>query len=495
MYTGTEDNGGVHINSGIINFAFYKYATSVGIEKGEKTFFRALFHYLTRSSQFIDCRLAVIQSAKDLYGDGSTEMNAAKTAFNEVGILDGNGGNYQNELPVNPGQDYILSVNTASVDPNSLYVSSTAGTNFSPISQIPLINKPSIVDNGSVAVFIGSDKMMYAITLGSQPQETIIQDEAIWSNVAISKDGSKIAAVTEFQDSAIYLYSYQNHEWVKAHLYNPTTQQGVVTNNVLYADALEWDYSGEFIMYDAYNQMNSSTTGQNVDYWDISFMNVWDNASSNWGNGDIFKLVSGIPEGISIGNPSLSKNSPAVCAFDYVDAADNSVLVLASNLETGDFVEVFGNGSTLSYPNYSKMDDQIIFSTQYGGSSVIATIPMSSDKIHPASTSASVLISDAKWGVWYAQGNRAIGVPEVKNQIGMTVYPNPVHGSVNVSFEQTLTDPFSITVFDSRGLLVKSAIFPASAGATIDLSGLAAGLYLLKASGNDFSAIRKVLVK
>ena len=27
MYTGTQDNGGVHINSGICNHAFYLYAT------------------------------------------------------------------------------------------------------------------------------------------------------------------------------------------------------------------------------------------------------------------------------------------------------------------------------------------------------------------------------------------------------------------------------------------------------------------------------------
>ena len=34
-YKGTEDNGGVHINSGIPNYAFYKFATSVGKDKAE----------------------------------------------------------------------------------------------------------------------------------------------------------------------------------------------------------------------------------------------------------------------------------------------------------------------------------------------------------------------------------------------------------------------------------------------------------------------------
>jgi len=495
MYTGTEDNGGVHINSGIVNFAFYKYVTAVGMEKGEKTFFRALFQYLTRSSQFIDCRLAVVQSAKDLYGDGSAEVNAAKAAFNEVGITDGSGGNYQNELPINPGQDYIMAINTASGDPNSLYIASTTATNFQAISTTPLMNKPSVVDDGSVAVFIGSDKKMHAITLGSQPVETVIQDETIWSNVAISKDGTKIAAVTEFQDSAIFLYSYQKQQWVKAHLYNPTTQEGVVTNNVLYADALEWDYSGEFIMYDAYNMMNSSTSGQNVDYWDISFMRVWDNGSGGWGNGDVFKLVSGIPEGVSIGNPSLSKNSPTVCAFDYMDANTNSVSVLASNLETGDFVEVFKNGSTLSYPNYSKLDDFIIFSALSGGSPVIASIAMSPDKINPASTNANVLISEAKWGVWFTQGNRSLGVPEEQRHVGIKIYPNPAHGQIRVAVEQIVADPYTIEVYDCRGLRLTSSNHAAAGEVTMDISGFASGLYLLKVVGKDFSVTRKLLVQ
>lgn len=493
MYTGTDDNGGVHINSGIINYAFYKYVTAVGYDKGEKTFFRALFQYLTRSSQFIDCRLAVVQSAKDLYGDGSAEVNAAKTAFDQVGILDGSGGNYENQLPLNPGPDYILVLNTDPADPNSLYISNTTATEFVPISQTPVISKPSIVDNGSFAVFIGSDKMMHAITLGSQPQETIIEDEPIWSNVAVSKDGTMIAAVTEYQDSAIYVFNIQKHEMIKAHLYNPTTQQGVVTNNVLYADALEWDYSGEFIMYDAYNQMNSSSSGQNVDYWDISFMQVWNKSTANWGNGDIFKLVSGIPEGISIGNPSLSKNSPAICAFDYVDGPSNSVSVVAANLEKGDFVEVYNNGSTLGYPNYSKLDNQIIFTSLYSGVSSIRSIAMSSDKIHPATTTADAIIYQGKWGVWYAQGERPWAVEDRIIPGAVRVYPNPAQDEVHILFEQSHTGRVTIDVFDFRGKLVRSSVHFSPEEITVDLSANAPGIYLVKVFGEGLSVTRKII--
>ena len=35
-YNGSQDNGGVHINSGILNFAFYKIASKLGKDEAEK---------------------------------------------------------------------------------------------------------------------------------------------------------------------------------------------------------------------------------------------------------------------------------------------------------------------------------------------------------------------------------------------------------------------------------------------------------------------------
>lgn len=494
MYTGTEDNGGVHINSGIINFAFYKFVTATSMDKGEKVFLRALFNYLTRSSQFIDCRLAVIQAAKDLYGTGSAEVNAAMNAFDEVGITDGSGGNYQDPLPVNPGQDYILSYDLVDADPATFYVSSTTGTDYVAKSQTPSLCKPSITDDGTVAVFIGSDKKIHAFSLTGDPQETIIQNEPIWSNVAISKDGTKLAAVTDFQDSSIYIYSYSKQQWIRAFLYNPTTQQGVVTYNVLYADALEWDYGGEYLIYDAYNQMNNSGGWQGVDYWDISFLRVWNNSANTWGDGAIFKMVSGIPDGVSIGNPSLSKNSPSVCAFDYFDGNTGNVSLLAANLETGDFVEVFNNGETLTYPNYSKLDNRIIFSAkQNDGTPVVAGIDMAPDKIHPASAQAWVVIPDGKWGVWFAQGYRPLAIPEV-TAAHFSFYPNPARESITITTGETSPMMIRGKLTDLRGGLLRSFAFAAGQPCTVALGGLSRGAYLVTLVCDKWTETRKVLV-
>ncbi len=95
-YTGTGDNGGVHINSGIINKAAYLLAKGgthygvtvpgIGNDKVGEIYYRANTVYLTASSTFSQARAALVQSAADLYGAGSAEVNAVNKSFDAVGV-------------------------------------------------------------------------------------------------------------------------------------------------------------------------------------------------------------------------------------------------------------------------------------------------------------------------------------------------------------------------------------------------------------------------
>ncbi|KMM37253.1 M4 family metallopeptidase [Guptibacillus hwajinpoensis] len=85
---GDLDNGGVHINSSIINHAAYLTAQDIGREKLGDIYYRALTHYLTPTSDFSDARQAIIQSAVDLYGEGSSEVEAATGGLDSVGITE-----------------------------------------------------------------------------------------------------------------------------------------------------------------------------------------------------------------------------------------------------------------------------------------------------------------------------------------------------------------------------------------------------------------------
>ncbi|KSU84327.1 thermolysin [Fictibacillus enclensis] len=82
----SSDNGGVHTNSGIPNKAAYNTITAIGKAKAEKIYYRALTRYMTPSTNFSSARAALLSATTDLYGSTSTEYNAVKTAWNNVGV-------------------------------------------------------------------------------------------------------------------------------------------------------------------------------------------------------------------------------------------------------------------------------------------------------------------------------------------------------------------------------------------------------------------------
>lgn len=80
------DGGGVHVNSSITNHAAYLIGQKIGREKLGQIYYRALTVYLTSNSNFSDARQAIVQSAIDLYGEGSAEEVAVHSGFDSVGI-------------------------------------------------------------------------------------------------------------------------------------------------------------------------------------------------------------------------------------------------------------------------------------------------------------------------------------------------------------------------------------------------------------------------
>jgi len=404
-YTGNQDNGGVHVNSGIPNRAFYLAATDIGKDKAEQIYYRALETYLTVSSQFIDLRLAVIQSATDLHGDTSPEVTAVKNAFDTVGITDGAPTDTDNDIPTAEGDDFILSLDLNNNDPNTLYGSDTQGAQFFPLTTTGIFRKPSVADDGSFAIYVTDENKVNAVTLDfNNPQESVLSEETIWAAVALSKDGTKLAAVLNDQSNMIFISDLVNGGSQSFELYNPTSVDGVTTGEVLYPDALEWDYSGQYLIYDALNRLDNAD-GQGIEYWDVGALHVWDNQSNTYGDGSIQKIFTNLPEGVSIGNPSFSKTSGNILTFDYFDTLNDEYEVITANIETGVVQTVYQNNK-LGFPNYSKSDDKLIFDTSNNGSEVIAIIDIAADKISP-SGNPTELIPDGKWGIWYTVGTRS----------------------------------------------------------------------------------------
>jgi Zn-dependent metalloprotease len=87
--TTISDNGGVHINSGIPNHAFYITSVELGAyawEKAGQIWYVTLKDKLTANSKFQDCANLTYQVAGELFGAGSIEQQAVQKGWAEVGL-------------------------------------------------------------------------------------------------------------------------------------------------------------------------------------------------------------------------------------------------------------------------------------------------------------------------------------------------------------------------------------------------------------------------
>jgi Zn-dependent metalloprotease len=100
-YTGTGDNGGVHINSGVQNKWFYILSegesgtndngdaydiAGIGIQEAGDIAYRNLTVYLNQSSTYAEAREGAVQSAIDLFGFDSPQHLATAAAWDAVGV-------------------------------------------------------------------------------------------------------------------------------------------------------------------------------------------------------------------------------------------------------------------------------------------------------------------------------------------------------------------------------------------------------------------------
>ncbi|MEL6987965.1 MAG: M4 family metallopeptidase, partial [Bacteroidota bacterium] len=456
-FIGAEDNGGVHRNSGITNYAFYLYTTSNGMsqEKTERIYYRALTTYLTRSSNFLDLRRAVVQSAEDLHGANSLEVTNAMNAFDQVGITDGGGGNQggssggEQDLEINSGIDLVLHT---SAERMGLEVSDGEGNDLSNgFSTSNPISKPSISDDGSLILFVADDNNIHFIFFNDDTQRfeeqiilTDIGGEGFWRNVALSRDGARVAALSQNVNKQVYVFDFSGTSRRDRifELFNPTFTEGVESGDVLYADVIEFDHSGQFLMYDALNSLRNAG-GDNIEYWDIGFMEVYSRADDNFTNGNIGKLFNQLPENVSIGNPSFSENSPYIIAFDLLEQGffDSQFKIQAANVERSQ-TNVLWENPKLGYPSYSRLDDVVLFDgNDNDGNAALGIIPVGDDKITNPNESAFLFKLDASWGNWFSNGLRDlyVNVDELILDHDLKVYPNPIISDFNFEFTSKVT--------------------------------------------------------
>jgi len=507
-----QDYGGVHINMSIPSRAGYLLAESIGREKAADIWYSVLSNlYLTPKSGFSNMRHAALQSAADLFGEDSAEVDAVAASFDTVGIVDLPAEEQPvNRLPEEGDQfiafvfDYDGSDTIAIAVPdiesvNDIYFP----TDFSVYthSSSPL----SVCRDGSVMIFVDSASNLRFIDLETFDME-LIDDSGEWSSIKLSPDGSKLAATTVNPDSTLYVLDLRSPEKSKAiHLYTPSTE-GVKMSNALFADALDWDSTGSLILYDAFNSMPVSE-GDPIEWWDVNILDV--------DSGIIRRVKTPTGSGIQVGNPSFAKTNDRYIVCDYFSVEEQFNYIAAMDLYSHDISLIrengFLNGFTgpipnIGHPKYSPDDRHIIFQHYelLERSNIMYKLPLSEDRM-----TADGAMTPYFYGVlpvWYVRSDQGGPVlvgddaPFPAELSLLPNYPNPFNPSTTIPFVLGRPGRVTLVVYDALGrkvdTIVDGFMEAGRHAASFDGSSRASGMYFYRlAQGSAVKTGKMLLVK
>ena len=442
VYT-PADNGGVHINSSIINRAFYLLAEGlddddeISLKAAEKIFYHALTMYLFQYSQFIDARLACIQAAKDLsekypemYPDDAAQKVAE--AFDAVEIFDAAPTPPPQRVPAFPGPDASLFVyqdvggnprlgrrEEAQGDgvQGVQLADAVLATARTPVSRNDgfVVARPSVSRDGALAVFVNADNDICSISTNGEEEECLgfPDDEEqpihIYS-VAISPDRRWLGFVlldelNRNPENIIRVISLETEEAPRSYELRAPSYGGPPLDTIRYARTMDFTLDGQWIVYDA---LNAASLDHNtrIERWSLYALNL--------NTGENSDLVPPTP-GFRIAFPALSQTSDNFLTFDVFDEYQNQSAVYIANLHTGELSPIATVEDGFGVPGFTGDDSALVYSQRdprvSTGFSLVRQ-PLQADhtgRITPRGE-PSIWLANAHFGVIYRRAGRYAGL-------------------------------------------------------------------------------------
>ena len=391
------------------------------------------------------------------------------------------------DIDVNKGEKYLISLRETT---QQLQISNIDGSNLTIITSERINSKPSVTDNGKHIYYINNEGHIKEINLTDldNPELNAIETEFEWHNVAVSKDGKRLAAISAYTDTSIYIINLKNNEITQFKLYNPTYTEGIKTPGPRFATTVEFSHDGNSIVYDAYNELiNGNDT---LWYFDVGFMNVWSSENNSIGSGTISKLFSSLPFGINIINPSFSKNSRNILAFDKIDVRDNTTAIFIADLETGN-VNTLTENNAFGYPNFSVDDTHLAFSSfDENKNQIIQKLVLNEDKM-TTNSSPQLLLTNSFAPVFFATGERVLKVDNFRVDTNKKwgLLENPVANTLKIKTNKLKA---TINIYDLIGnRVLNMETNPTDFTQVVNVNHLQKGIYFIEINGQTEKFIKR----
>jgi bacillolysin len=506
-----QDNGGVHVNSGIPNHAAAILIQQLGRDKVQKIYYRALTKYLTRDAQFLDCRRAVIAAAKDLFGASSAEVTAAGSAFDQVEIFDGGGGGGGNNDKVPPqtgGHPYVAFHSTGGIVGLSDYAVTPAGAiifDQAPPARLGSQGESSAIlttpRTGDTIYYINSTGHLSRIIL-SVTQSTfetfnnlkITDDGDLW-NVAVSPDGRFLAITSAYTDDPnLYFWDLNaNHPLVKMPLKPESTDGGAIAS-IDYPDVISWSPNKWFpkISVDAFNKDKVGNT--NIGYWSIY--------ETDFNAKRTYSMIPAADGNIDIGNICYSNTNPELVVFNSIDAGGNEDVVLAdfdSNVVVSlgvpfGTVRIPGNANPIvdaNRPTLTYDDGLLVFSTEANKSIMFFD-----------GTGYQYLQYQFPLSMPYAflfKGSADVKQKTIADKFSLSVSPSIVRNTGEITVSLAEPETITLDVVNILGVTVRPIVNKHfDSGTTLiafDRAGLSSGTYFIRLRGAGEQKMIKIIIE
>lgn len=400
-----SDNGGVHINSGIINHAFYRLAHgdpgAIGVGDAARIFFRAFTQHLVPNSKFIDARLACITAADSLFGSASPQAARTREAFDAVEIFDAGATQPPPPLPVIPGPDSTIFLFE---EAGAIHLGRREAAQGDPVqgsflSPTPVMfQRPAVSGDGKLVIYVDAENDACVGATDSSSVPECIGYPGLVHSIAYSPDSKRIAMIlrdeaTGLPEGTIHVLDFTTEQTRVIDLYAPTSDGGFEAP-VQYADAMDFSSDGRYLFYDGLTE-TTDLDGDPIALWSIFFY--------DWLRDQVVTLIPPVPP-YQVAYPSVGQTSDRYLAFDVLDPTGETSKIFVGDLFSGD-LGLVAKANGYGVPAFSGDDRTLLFSSETNttiGYSLFSQA-LSADRLQPTG-GPSLSLGDAAFGVLYRRG-------------------------------------------------------------------------------------------